>query len=165
LVLVVKIKCHSEDYYAQRFAPQEWREGSASRPWLSCSYCGCMHPEYLIEALKNGATLGGSDWKYGWPHKFYVTVPNPEPEQLFTLVSCSYDPKDPAYEKINDREWVQRGKRETLTGKWYNIHLLDDGVPEELFEVLFEHSNIKFEVEDMGLKYSAPRQGYQVHGF
>lgn len=37
-----------------------------------------MHPQDLLTALKAGATLGGSDWKYGWPHKFYVSnIPNP----------------------------------------------------------------------------------------
>lgn len=27
-------------------------------------------------------TLGGADWKYGWPHKFYVDgIPNPDPTE------------------------------------------------------------------------------------
>ncbi len=39
----------------------------------TCSYCGSIHPEDLLRFLEQaGHTLGGADWKYGWPHKFYL---------------------------------------------------------------------------------------------
>lgn len=65
-------KAHANDAWAQRFAPQTWREPSHGRSYRTCSYCGCIHPEDLIAYVKGGGTLGGSDWKYGWPHKFYL---------------------------------------------------------------------------------------------
>lgn len=38
----------------------------------SCSYCGSLHPADLVKLIADGGELEGSDWKYGWPHKFYV---------------------------------------------------------------------------------------------
>lgn len=38
----------------------------------TCTYCGGIHPEDLIVLLDAGARLERTDWKYGWPHKFYV---------------------------------------------------------------------------------------------
>lgn len=38
-----------------------------------------MHPADLLAAIQAGARMHGSDWKYGWPHKFYVKdIPNPQ---------------------------------------------------------------------------------------
>lgn len=81
----------------------EWREpepsprkdGSAGRPFRTCSYCGCMHPADLLAAIKAGATLGGSDWKYGWPHKFYVySIPNPDPNAMVRTTSGGSYPSE-----------------------------------------------------------------------
>jgi hypothetical protein len=58
------------------FLPSEheltWRPSTAEREHRTCSYCGSAHPQDLLVILEAGGTLGGSDWKYGWPHKFYV---------------------------------------------------------------------------------------------
>lgn len=41
-----------------------------------CSYCGSITIEKLVELLATpGTSYGGSDWKYGWPHKFYIDSP------------------------------------------------------------------------------------------
>lgn len=67
--------CHDGDYRLKApfsLTPVEWRP-AASRGFRSCSFCGCIHPEDLIKALEEGATLEAADWKYGWPHKFYVS--------------------------------------------------------------------------------------------
>jgi hypothetical protein len=38
-----------------------------------CSYCGSMRVSLAIELLKTpGTDYSGADWKYGWPHKFYI---------------------------------------------------------------------------------------------
>lgn len=38
-----------------------------------CSFCGSMTVERAIELLRTeGTHYSGSDWKYGWPHKFYI---------------------------------------------------------------------------------------------
>lgn len=38
-----------------------------------CEYCGSLSVKDAVELLKTpGTRFSGSDWKYGWPHKFYV---------------------------------------------------------------------------------------------
>jgi hypothetical protein len=49
-------------------------------PFRTCGYCGSMHPDDLLGFLvpPRGVLLNEADWKYGWPHKFYVEgIPNP----------------------------------------------------------------------------------------
>lgn len=50
-----------------------WREPDARWPLATCSFCGSISPE-TAEQLLNAEFphASGSDWKYGWPHKFYV---------------------------------------------------------------------------------------------
>lgn len=52
--------------------------GGPGLPGRHCWYCGSIHPGDLYELLASGNVLklGGADWKYGWPHKFYVEVTN-----------------------------------------------------------------------------------------
>jgi len=40
--------------------------------YLECSYCGSLHPKAALELLQKGVYASGSDWKYGYPHKFYI---------------------------------------------------------------------------------------------
>ena len=61
--------CHSDT----RGSPLTWL-GAGERPFRSCSWCGSVHPEDLLTLLGGGAELSGADWKYGWPHKFYVSA-------------------------------------------------------------------------------------------
>lgn len=69
----IPIHCHDQDYWAQHFSPQTWRAPDEHRPFRYCSYCGSMHPLDLKRLLEDGKIkLSGSDWKYGWPHKFYI---------------------------------------------------------------------------------------------
>ena len=45
----------------------------AASHYRTCSYCGSIHPEDLLKILQEHPTaLTGADWKYGWPHKFYL---------------------------------------------------------------------------------------------
>jgi hypothetical protein len=40
---------------------------------LHCSYCGSLHPDEAVKLLTtDGTRYSGSDWKYGFPHKFYI---------------------------------------------------------------------------------------------
>lgn len=67
--------CHDNDHRTQApfsYGKPEWRP-AASRGFRSCSFCGCIHPEDLIQAVKDGSKLEMADWKYGWPHKLYVS--------------------------------------------------------------------------------------------
>ena len=96
--------CHDQGWQAQRFGTQICRPPSGRRPtvewdekthtwqeladvplhgdnkqYRTCSYCGSIHPEDFYNYLTTVPNLkvGGSDWKYGWPHKFYIeNIPN-----------------------------------------------------------------------------------------
>jgi hypothetical protein len=185
--------CHDDDWSAQRFAPQTWRpagvrlhpENDHVPAFRTCSYCGSIHPEDLLNALRAGAKAGGSDWKYGWPHKFYIEgIPNSQAGNLVTRMSGS----GPLPMTERDRaEWESHGKRPgckveitedgdrwrarvlepdgaTTHGKWYNVHLKDlsQAAFDELAPLLERHTGIKFERDEKGIKYSAPRHGYQA---
>jgi hypothetical protein len=65
---------HDASRYLNPLIEPHWREHLG---WRHCSYCRSIHPGDLLTALARGATLGGSDWKYGWPHKFYVEKAGP----------------------------------------------------------------------------------------
>lgn len=42
--------------------------------WV-CGYCGSLSPKDALNRLKDPTcNASGSDWKYGWPHKFYIHV-------------------------------------------------------------------------------------------
>lgn len=185
--------CHDSDWQAQRFAPQTWRpagvrlhpENDHVPAFRTCSYCGSIHPEDLLNALRAGAKAGGSDWKYGWPHKFYVEgIPNSQAGNLVTRMSGSgplpLTDKDRAeYERYAQRgavvefsEDAEKGRwrvtvREpdgpTTHGKWYNAHLADlsPAAFDELVPLLLRHTGIKFERDEKGIKYSAPSPGHQ----
>lgn len=182
--------CHDGNWQAQRFAPQTWREprgdDSTSKypsptvqTFRTCSYCGSIHPEDLVKALEAGATLGGSDWKYGWPHKFYVNgMPNPKFGQEYPQYMYGR-PKDgeEGWEQYQDgfnsddgsprmswRKLMSMSKcPPTAHAKWYNEHLQD--LSPEAFAVLAplleKHAGIRFEMIDGKLAYSAPHRGYQ----
>jgi len=45
---------------------------SMNHEYLECSYCGSLHPTAALELLKKNVRSSGADWKYGWPHKFYI---------------------------------------------------------------------------------------------
>src|SRR3990172_5550282 len=83
--------CHADDQQASRWegggppvfvgrppwtpkmigaGPSRGYDGPYGQATRTCGYCGSVHPEDLLRELVAGATLGGSDWKYGWPHKF-----------------------------------------------------------------------------------------------
>jgi hypothetical protein len=65
--------------------------------------------------------LGGSDWKYGYPHKFYVNnIPNPEAGKTVVIGSRS---------KMVDGEMhsedIYGEASKTISRKFYTRHLLD----------------------------------------
>lgn len=185
--------CHDGDYHAQHFGQQVWRpkneklhpSNDCAMVFRTCSYCGSIHPEDLVDALKAGATLGGSDWKYGWPHKFYVDkIPNPNVGNRVSRESGSRGATTeeeraaidkPHIDRGHEVEWTNEGGRwsykvyspdgPTTHAKWYNEHLKDLSAEAfaNLAPLLEQHAGIKFERGDDGrIKYSAPSVGYQV---
>lgn len=160
--------CHDEDWQAQRLRHRsEWRRRPADErqpqgePFRVCSYCGSIHPEDLLAALDAGAELHGSDWKYGWPHKFYIeNIPNPNRDAVAEIGMKSYPGPDgePVHESI-------MGPQGNFNSKWYNVHLTDQGYDEEsraaLMKRLSEASGIEWVIDEGKLSYRAPHFGYQ----
>lgn len=183
--------CHDKDFMAQRFDPPHWHPaGVRFHPdndhvpaFRTCSYCGSIHPEDLLKAIEGGARLGGSDWKYGWPHKFYVhEIPNSQQGNLVTRMSGSGMLPLTDEEREKHQRFLKPGGKVEFTedadrwrvrvlepdgptthGKWYNVHLHDLS-PEafaKLATVLEQRAGIKFVLEGEKLTYWAPRSGYQ----
>lgn len=154
--------CHAgKPYSTMRPVVWETREDEHFR---RCNYCGSMHPEDLIAALQQGAKLGGSDWKYGWPHKFYVEVPNPTPERQVYRGGSSYIDETTG-QRVTTEEYGDQGP--CIHAKWYNDHLRDDGYDDDawgaLVAALAAHAGITFRIDDLGnLMYTAPYHGYQA---
>lgn len=143
-----------------------------------------MHPEDLVKAIDAGAKLGGSDWKYGWPHKFYVSgIPDPGAGELRKMgkVNLGADwktglPREPTE---SDRARYPNWKQDehgcwfvdliepapaTTRGKWYNTHLqdLEPATFAVVADILHQRAGIVFEMRAVGLHYSAPHRGYQA---
>lgn len=138
LLWPVRPACHDQDPHAQTFEPTRWERRAEG--YRHCNYCGSLHPEDLHKVLLAGARLGGSDWKVGWPNKFYV-----------------YDAPS-ANVGLFDRE-----PPKVAMLKWYNTHLYDlDAVAFSVMsDLLMKHSNIRFERDAGGMRFFAPYVGYQ----
>ena len=145
-----------------RPADDKYPGGGPFRPYRTCDYCGSMHPEDLIKAIEGGATVGGSDWKYGWPHKFYISHIPHDYEEVPVSFGGRYDAK--GYTPEPPRPM---GKS---NGKWYNEHLKDKGFDKETFDyltlLLGRLAGIVFHLTEEGkLIYSSPGYGYQAMGY
>lgn len=194
--------CHDDDYRLQppfgMYGQPKWAGPFAEsarakpghvtyQPYRDCSFCGSIHAEDLLTALKGGAIMRGSDWKYGWPHKFYVErIPHDNPTievwtggasgPLYRCRSCQFCvPKSgdrltlctcgkreyEIYDHYRDDTFDQVGP--FVHGKFYSQHLND--LSDETFGmvsiVLLAATGIKFTREDGKLMYSAPHRGYQ----
>lgn len=147
-------------------------------PFKQCSYCGSIDPEDLIRFLKEGCTMHSADWKYGWPHKFYIDgIPNPKAGVMVTsYVTCDQPPKD----EMDRGEWElyetgyfnrHDGSKETsyrqssacysapkhTNAKFYSVHL-KDLTPEaftELADLIAGKTGVRFKMVDGKLMYSA----------
>ena len=103
-----------------------------------CPYCGSLDPIELTGLIKEGkAVMSGSDWKYGWPHKFYVDI-------------------------IKDKI-VETDKVETIYAKFYSEHLnfVPDESIEEVFKVISDACGILWAKDPKGLRYTSPYHNYQ----
>ena len=175
--------CHDNDWQAQRWAPTTWRpKGEKLHPsndlpmvFRTCSYCGSIHPEDLMLALKAGAKLSGADWKYGWPHKFYVDqIPNTNAGALASYISGTvrkeeraeleqrYPGKEVRFEETEYglRYKVYEADGPTTHGKWYNLHFMDLDGPEfdELSALVEAQTGVKFARDEQGVKYAVTRR-------
>jgi hypothetical protein len=169
---------HDSDSMAVRFAPHSWRakgvklhpDNDLPQVFRTCSYCGSIHPEDLLEALRAGARLSSSDWKYGWPHKFYVDgIPNTNIGQPAGLISGSvrkdqraemeqrYAGRDIRFEETEYglRYRVYEPEGATTHGKFYTLHLADVDEPAfgEIARYLEAHTGVLFAKDTKGISY------------
>lgn len=140
---------------SDRFDGWSWRDPDRGEHFRRCSYCGSMHPEDLVTIARG--RIDWADRKYGWPHKFYVHVPNVNPDALFVLGTASHgdsesrpdwvnvDDLTPEQEEVMAREgyapgtryrptgcWIRFGTRAEHFGKVYTVHLADPTLTEEV---------------------------------
>jgi hypothetical protein len=60
-----------------KFGQPTWRTDG------TCSYCGSISVAEAIRLLEaDGTRYSGSDWKYGWPHKFYISNKSLNPHAI-----------------------------------------------------------------------------------
>lgn len=132
--------CH-DGGHADRFpGSAEWRpedpQGERSKdpgpygssygyPFKTCGYCGSMSAEDLYRFMTDGVTpvrLDMADWKYGWPHKFYIEgIPNPKAGQQVGG-SSTYRTDESGKQVV---EHHARVGSPTTFAKFYTEHLAD----------------------------------------
>lgn len=132
------------------FETPHWRDPDGRCPLRRCSYCNSLHPLDLADARAVGmiARIDRSvDQKYGWPHKIYVDLVNPDPDRDCVVSAITFEPsgdKDrwiPVGEKERrdlERDgwggegklYVQYAKRPTLHAKYYTGHGVEPWITE-----------------------------------
>lgn len=173
--------CHDKDLAAQHFGPTVWRPAD-QRGFRTCGFCGSIHPEDLLRVLQAGARLECADWKYGWPHKFYVSnIPNPNHGKLVPRVWASdewpvSEARSEHWNKVAQSyggrlEFEQSGPAgckvtvlapdgPTTHAKWYNVHLSD--LSAEAFDALAPRlgvTGISFGRNERGVFWSGVPRG------
>lgn len=133
-------------------------------PFHTCEWCGSVTPQQFIEFLAAGCKCDVADWKYGYPHKIYLNVPNPNPEELRGAGSTSegsemrYNERGVVTHRVKTQEnapagyetwsdqhgWMQLGKYPMLHLKFYTAHLDDLPDLKAHEDVIFRATGIYF---------------------
>jgi hypothetical protein len=160
-----------------------WEKPCRGEHFRRCSYCGSVHPEDVAATFrfKAGATADWADRKYGWPHKFYIHISNPDPAAIFCVGSASggtrtdEELEDEGYiplSKLNaeQRQVMERdgmggseagvagvrfGTRAEHFGKFYTVHLADPAIDESTHESIALGSGLRFHFEDGTVRWEA----------
>lgn len=168
--------------YAGAFGPWTWKDPSRGEHFRRCSYCGSINPEDL--AAEPVWRASWADRKYGWPHKFYVDIPNRDPDALFITSAINFDPKPEELARGNwiafgdlteaqkkilvrdgwgpregdgfEHKYVQFGKHPNHWGKFYTIHLKDSELAPEVKVAIENKSGIGFDFTDDKVSWHGP---------
>jgi hypothetical protein len=154
-------KAHAEDWHAALFHKnnyyiiREVREMDDTRrkeTVPTCVYCGSVTPGDFLKMLQTSGThYSGSDWKYGWPHKFYVQPPLAVPERRCTR---SGPGNEKGYSMVTHD-----------FHKFYTEHMID-ATPEELElwkKVAFPLLNVRIQLDGGRVRWMAV-PGIQRYG-
>lgn len=154
----------------RRFGRWSWRKPSHGEHYRTCSYCGSIHPEDL-----SAETAWAAEWadqKYGWPHKFYVMIPNRTAAQRFVIgASTAREPRwgdgwMPAADVPPDVNtegwgelpgiyaWVLVGTRPGHHAKFYTQHLADPSADAAAIERIQVVSGRRFQFADGSISWA-----------
>jgi hypothetical protein len=149
-----------------------WRAPSHGEHFRCCGYCGCIHPEDL--AAEPDWRAEWADRKYGWPHKFYVDVPNRDPSALFVVSAASGEDHGTALlqwvratdltdeqQAIIKRDgwrggdfaWFGFGTRPNHHAKFYTEHLADPQLPAEVKAAIERRCGLRFTFPNGGISW------------
>lgn len=141
-----------------------WRKPSRVEHFRRCTFCGSINPEDLVaepEWHPNWA-----DQKYGWPHKFYVDIPDRK-GKLDWLGGSTEDMSDEelaryGWKRVKDLNRKERkalkdanlvgeyavvgiGTRAVHHAKFYTEHLADPRVSQEVKGAIYQRSGLVIE--------------------
>jgi len=76
MIWPTEIHIHDKEPHISRIATQDiWNERQGSK-YKHCSYCGSISLQDFYDILKNtDYFIELADQKYGYPHKFYINIP------------------------------------------------------------------------------------------
>lgn len=168
---------------AKRWGGWQWAEPTRGEHFRRCNFCGSIHPEDL--AAEEGWKAQWADMKYGWPHKFYVDIPNRDPDQLFVISHVWTD--EPPTGHMFGGDWVatedltdaQRavaerdgylrplpdgrassyfvfGTHEHHFGKFYTIHLSDADLAPTVKADIEQRSGLAFTFTSDHVRWRRP---------
>jgi hypothetical protein len=154
--------------------------------WADNIAVGALSPEQREKFDKMAPTHaynpGGwyaswADWKYGWPHKFYVDIPNRNPDSISVLSVAYHDPRESRVtgnerewthfndltaeqrevvygeghirddDKLGQGQWFQFFHREKHGAKFYTVHLGDPNLSEDVKNLIQKACGIEFTFE------------------
>ena len=107
-----------------------WHPHGNGTGLVTCTHCGSLTTTAFLAAVASGVKPELADFKYGYPHKFYLDTPcKPHMRQIS---SKDLEVKRDAAGQVTEVVKQITEKRCTSThAKFYTIHLLDAS-PEEV---------------------------------
>lgn len=155
-----------------------WRRPSNGAHFRTCSWCGSINPEDL--AAEPSWTPEWADQKHGWPHKFYVNIPNREADKLVVVGSTGggnpnrkldegwvrWEDLTPEQVEVAERDGYAKyqgeppigllfGTRPDHFGKFYTTHLADPSLEPSIKTAIERGSGIQFEFKNDRVTWSA----------
>lgn len=129
------------------------------RPYTTCSYCGSLSFEDALKAFQTpGMRWSGADWKYGWPHKFYLEIPC---EPYEACISGHYNGE-------TGEQSITRAMKTSDHKKFYNEHLQDVSAEQlqQWNDIVGPITGVRFHWRDGRFQYFAVpnRQGFGTIG-